>query len=137
MLVPLVHEWSLGPLRDFFAGMRDVRHKKPAHSGLMVYGGPKGVPSGWWCWDFTSIKPISRRTHRYRVRINRLNQLWRTLIQHALDRSPTLISNVTDAVLDDVRDWQARPLSAVYPILYFDALFVKSRQGWTIKNKAV
>ena len=51
--------------------------------------------------------------------------------------SPTLISNVTDAVLDDVRAWQARALESVYPIVYFDALFVKSRQEGTVKNKAV
>jgi len=51
--------------------------------------------------------------------------------------SPTLISNVTNAVMDDVRAWQSRPLSAVYPILYFDALFVKSRQEGPVKNKAV
>jgi putative transposase len=38
--------------------------------------------------------------------------------------SPTLISTITDAVLDEVRTWQARPLASVYPILYFDALFV-------------
>ena len=42
--------------------------------------------------------------------------------------SPTLISTITDAVLDEVRTWQARPLASVYPILYFNALFVKSRQ---------
>ena len=51
--------------------------------------------------------------------------------------SPTLISNVTNAVMEDVRAWQSRPLSAVYPILYFDALFVKSRQEGPVKNKAV
>ncbi len=51
--------------------------------------------------------------------------------------SPTLISNVTAAVMEDVRAWQSRPLSAVYPILYFDALFVKSRQEGPVKNKAV
>jgi transposase-like protein len=51
--------------------------------------------------------------------------------------SPTLISNVTNAVMDDVRAWQSRPLSSVYPILYFDALFVKSRQEGPVKNKAV
>jgi len=50
---------------------------------------------------------------------------------------PTLISNVTNAVMEDVRAWQSRPLSAVYPILYFDALFVKSRQEGPVKNKAV
>jgi putative transposase len=48
-----------------------------------------------------------------------------------------LISNVTDAVLDEVRTWQARPLASVYPILYFDALFVKSRQEGPVQTKAV
>jgi transposase-like protein len=51
--------------------------------------------------------------------------------------SPTLISSITDAVLDEVRTWQARPLAAVYPILYFDALFVKSRQEGAVQTKAV
>jgi transposase-like protein len=56
---------------------------------------------------------------------------------YSVDVSPTLISNVTHAVMDDVRAWQSRPLSTVYPILYFDALFVKSRQEGPVKNKAV
>lgn len=51
--------------------------------------------------------------------------------------SPTLISNVTDGVLDEVKAWRSRPLQTVYPILYFDALFVKSRQDGAVKNKAV
>lgn len=51
--------------------------------------------------------------------------------------SPTLISHITDAVLDEVKTWRKRPLSSVYPILYFDALMVKSRQDGTVKNKAV
>lgn len=51
--------------------------------------------------------------------------------------SPTLISNVTHSVLEEVQAWQARPLDAVYPILYFDCLFVKSRQEGPIHNKAV
>src|SRR5919199_4540407 len=51
--------------------------------------------------------------------------------------SPTLISTITDAVLDEVRTWQARPLASVYPILYFDALFVKSRQDGPVQTKAV
>src|ERR671925_1191986 len=51
--------------------------------------------------------------------------------------SPTLISTITDAVLDEVRTWQSRPLAAVYPILYFDALFVKSRQEGPVQTKAV
>jgi len=56
---------------------------------------------------------------------------------YGVEVSPTLISNVTNAVMDDVRAWQSRPLSGVYPILYFDALFVKSRQEGPVKNKAV
>ena len=51
--------------------------------------------------------------------------------------SPTLISTITDAALEDVRTWQSRPLEAVYPILYFDCLFVKSRQEGVVKNKGV
>jgi len=56
---------------------------------------------------------------------------------YGVEVSPTLISNITDAVLDEVRTWQARPLASVYPILYFDALFVKSRQEGPVQTKAV
>lgn len=51
--------------------------------------------------------------------------------------SPTLISAVTDAVLDDVQQWQARPLEQVYPILYLDALHVKLRRQRHVENCAV
>ena len=47
-----------------------------------------------------------------------------------------LISRVTDAVLDDVREWQARPLEDVYPIVFLDALIVKVRDGGAVRNKA-
>jgi len=56
---------------------------------------------------------------------------------YGVEVSPALISNVTEAVLEDVRAWQCRPLSAVYPILYFDALFVKTRQDGPVMTKAV
>ena len=56
---------------------------------------------------------------------------------YGVEVAPTLISNVTDAVLDEVRTWQARPLASVYPILYFDALFVQSRQEGPVQTKAV
>lgn len=56
---------------------------------------------------------------------------------YGVEVSPTLISNVTGAVLDEVKAWRSRPLQSVYPILYFDALFVKSRQDGAVKNKAV
>ena len=41
---------------------------------------------------------------------------------YAVEVSPALISRVTDAVLDEVRDWQNRPLDTVYPVVFFDAL---------------
>ena len=55
---------------------------------------------------------------------------------YGADVSPTLISNVTRSVLEKVQEWQARPLDPVYPILYFDCLFVKSRQDGSIRKKA-
>jgi putative transposase len=51
--------------------------------------------------------------------------------------SPDLISRVTDAVLDEVREWQNRPLDSVYPIVFCDAIRVKVRDEGTVKNKAV
>ncbi len=56
---------------------------------------------------------------------------------YGVDVSPSLISNVTDAVLDEVRAWQSRPLDAVYPILYLDALQVKVKSGGSVRNKAI
>src|SRR4030081_1358069 len=51
--------------------------------------------------------------------------------------SPDLISRVTDAVLDEVREWQTRPLDPVYPVVFFDAMRVKIRDEGLVKNKAV
>jgi putative transposase len=56
---------------------------------------------------------------------------------YAVDVSPDLISRVTDAVLDEVREWQNRPLDAIYPVVFFDALRVKIRDESVVKNKAV
>jgi putative transposase len=56
---------------------------------------------------------------------------------YGVEVSPTLISNVTDAILHEVKAWRSRPLDAVYPIVYFDALVVKSRQDGSVKNRAV
>ena len=51
--------------------------------------------------------------------------------------SPSLISAITDSVLDEVRAWQARPLDPVYPILYLDAIHVKMRANGQVQNVAV
>ncbi|WP_028450816.1 IS256 family transposase [Chitinibacter tainanensis] len=50
--------------------------------------------------------------------------------------SPSLISSVTDAVIDEVKAWQSRPLDAVYPIAYLDCIHVKVREG-SVRVKAV
>ena len=51
--------------------------------------------------------------------------------------SAELISTVTAGILDTVREWQHRPLDAVYPIVYFDALRIKARDDGRVLNKAV
>jgi putative transposase len=56
---------------------------------------------------------------------------------YGIDVSPDLISAVTDAVLDEVAEWPDRPLEAVYPLVFFDALRVKVRDEGTVRNKAV
>ena len=51
--------------------------------------------------------------------------------------SPTLISSVTDAVMEDVKQWQSRPLDAVYPVIYLDCIHVKVRDAGAVRTKAV
>ncbi|AAS64075.1 IS256 family transposase [Yersinia pestis] len=53
------------------------------------------------------------------------------------DVSPTLISKVTDAVKEQVAEWQKRQLDALYPIVYMDCIVVKVRQNGSVINKAV
>jgi putative transposase len=57
--------------------------------------------------------------------------------QYGAKVSPDLISEVTDAVLEEVKDWQLRPLEKMYPIVFMDALRVKIRDEGTVMNKAV
>jgi putative transposase len=56
---------------------------------------------------------------------------------YGIEVSPDLVSAVTDAVLDEVADWQNRPLEACYPLVFLDALRVKVRDEGTVRNKAV
>ena len=56
---------------------------------------------------------------------------------YGVDVSPDLISRVTDAVLEEVRAWQTRPLDPLYPVVFFDALRVKIRDEGLVRNKAV
>src|SRR5213079_1519491 len=56
---------------------------------------------------------------------------------YGVEVSPDLVSAVTDAVLEEVSAWQARPLEAIYPLVFFDALRVKIRDEGLVRNKAV
>ena len=56
---------------------------------------------------------------------------------YGVEVSPTLISNVTEAVMEEVKSWQGRPLDAVYPIVYLDALYVKIRDAGHVRNRAI
>ena len=51
--------------------------------------------------------------------------------------SPSLISSITDAVMDEVKAWQSRPLDALYPIVYLDCIHVKVRDNGAVRIKAV
>ena len=56
---------------------------------------------------------------------------------YEVEVSPALISRVTDAVLDEVKAWQNRPLDAVYPIVYLDAIHLKIRTDGRVQSRAV
>jgi putative transposase len=56
---------------------------------------------------------------------------------YAVDVSPDLISTVTDAVAEEIRAWQTRPLEPMYPVVFFDALRVKIREDGVVRSKAV
>lgn len=56
---------------------------------------------------------------------------------YEVEVSPALISKVTDAVLDEVKAWQNRPLDAIWPIVYLDAIHLKIRTDGRVQNRAV
>jgi putative transposase len=56
---------------------------------------------------------------------------------YGVEVSPTLISNVTEAVIDEVKQWQNRPLNAVYPITFLDCLVIKVRENGRVINKSL
>jgi putative transposase len=55
---------------------------------------------------------------------------------YGVEVSTGLISQVTDAVMDDARAWQQRPLDDVYPVLFLDAFVVKIREGGSVQRRA-
>ena len=56
---------------------------------------------------------------------------------YGVEVSPDLISKVTNEIMKDVQEWQARPLDPIYPIVYFDAIVVKGRTDGRVSNKSV
>jgi putative transposase len=56
---------------------------------------------------------------------------------YGIEVSPDLVTAVTDAVLEEIAEWQNRPLEPLYPLVFFDAIWVKVRDEGTVRNKAV
>ncbi len=56
---------------------------------------------------------------------------------YGVEVSPTFISQVTNAVMDEVKAWQHRPLEKLYPVVYLDCLVVRSRDSGAVQNKSV
>lgn len=54
-----------------------------------------------------------------------------------VDVSPELISQVTNEIINEVREWQSRPIESIYPIVFFDAIVVKGRTDGKVANKSV
>jgi len=94
---------------------------------------PQLVPKGVTRLDGFDGKIISLYARGLTVREiqGHLQELYGTEV------SPDLISRVTDAVLEEVKEWQSRPLDTLYPVVFFDALRVKIRDEGLVKNKAV
>jgi putative transposase len=91
---------------------------------------PKIVKKGQKRFDGFDDKIISMYARGMSVREIRghLEELY------GVDVSPDLISRVTDGVMDEIREWQSRPLDKVYPIIIFDALRVKIRDEGTVQQ---
>jgi putative transposase len=94
---------------------------------------PKLVPKGqtrWQGFDDKILSLYARGMTRREIQ-GHLEEMYQVEV------SPTLIWNVTDAVMEEVKAWQTRPLDAIYPILYLDALVVKMRVEGRVENRAV
>src|SRR5918911_1813060 len=94
---------------------------------------PQIIPKGQTRFDGFDDKILSLYARGMTVR-----EIQGHLLElYATDVSPDLISRVTDAVLEEVREWQNRPLEAVYPVIFFDALRVKIRDEGVVRSKAI
>ncbi len=105
------------------------------------------MASGWPCWQLSWKAWVPKHQTRWTGFDDKILSLYargmtvREIQSHLAEMygtevSPTLISSVTDAVIDEVKTWQARPLDALYPIVYLDCIHVKVREGH-VRVKAV
>lgn len=94
---------------------------------------PQLIPKHQTRWTGFDDKIISLYARGMTVREiqSHLEEMYGTAV------SPTLISSVTDAVSDEVKAWQSRPLDPVYPIVYLDCIHVKVRDTGAVRVKAV
>jgi putative transposase len=94
---------------------------------------PQLIPKHQTRWSGFDDKIISLYARGMTVREiqSHLEEMYGTEV------SPSLISSVTDAVQDEVKAWQSRPLDPVYPVVYLDCIHVKVRDTGTVRAKAV
>ena len=94
---------------------------------------PKIVPTGQTRFEGFDDKILSLYARGMTTR--QVQQHLEEIYQ--IEVSASLISAVTDSVIDEVRAWQSRPLESIYPVVYFDCLMVKIRDGAHVINKAI
>ena len=94
---------------------------------------PQIIPKHQTRWDGFDQKILSLYARGMTVREiqSHLQEMYATEV------SPTLISSVTEAVMEDAKAWQSRPLDALYPIVYLDCIHVKVRDAGVVRAKAV
>ena len=94
---------------------------------------PQIIPKHQTRWDGFDEKILSLYARGMTVREiqSHLEEMY------GAEVSPTLISSVTEAVMEDAKAWQNRPLDALYPIVYLDCIHVKVRDGGVVRTKAV
>jgi len=94
---------------------------------------PKLIPKHQRRFDGFDEKIISMYSHGMTTR----DIQYHLKDMYNVEVSPTLISQVTDAVIDDVKAWQNRPLEPLCPIMFLDCIVVKCREDKTVRNKSV
>ena len=94
---------------------------------------PKIIPKHQTRWTGFDDKIISLYARGLTVR-----EIQQHLLEiYGTEVSSSLISTITDEIIDEVKQWQSRPLDSIYPIVYLDCIHVKVRDSGTVRTKAV